>query len=83
MANCASRIPSHPATKEPPAFLYSARVESPDCVQMLFVTSGALCGFFRLINIQADRLHLLYHRKLRLTFCLGSWENEVKAEQYE
>ena len=50
---------------------------------MLPVSSGALSGFFRLIDIQDDSLQLLYHRKLRFTLCLGSREYEVKAEQYE
>ena len=50
---------------------------------MLPVSSGALSGFFRLINIQEDSLQLLYCRDLRFSFCPGSWEYEGKAEQHE
>ena len=45
----------------------------------MLVSSGALFGFFRLIDTQDGSLQLLYHRKLRFSFCLGSWECEVKA----
>ena len=50
---------------------------------MLPVSSGALSGLFRLVNIQEDSLQLLYRWDLRFSFCLGSWEYEVKAEQHE
>ena len=53
-----------------------------DCVWMLPVSSGALSGFNCLITIQDDSLQLLYRRKLGVSFCRGSWEYEVKAEQY-
>ena len=47
------------------------------------ISSGALSGSFRLTYIYDDSLQLLYHRKLRFSFCLGSREYEVKAERYE
>ena len=28
-------------------------------------------------------MQLLYHLKPRFSFCLGSWEYKIKAEQYE
>ena len=50
---------------------------------MLPVSSSALSGFFRLINIQDDSLQLLYRREFRFSLFLCSWEYEIKAELYK